>query len=129
MSDLIGDARKWLARSGDMSGRLPVIGTHSEQCHLWHTGCLVSRLMAEVERLRSSADDTLSLEHGGHQRSEEIDHAAVCRTYADELLGEPAVSKCLHAGADEITRLRSEVDRLRLENEQLKKDLKSLWAN
>ena len=43
----------------------------------------------------------------------DIDHVAVCRIYADELLGEPAVSRCLHAGADEIERLTAEVERLR----------------
>jgi len=36
-----------------------------------------------------------------------IDHAAIGRVYADNLLGEPAVSRCLHAMADEIERLRS----------------------
>lgn len=29
----------------------------------------------------------------------------------------------------EVGRLREEVERLRMENDQLKKDLKSLWAN
>jgi hypothetical protein len=37
----------------------------------------------------------------------DIDHAAIGRVYADNLLGEPAVSRCLHAMADEIERLRS----------------------
>jgi hypothetical protein len=37
----------------------------------------------------------------------DIDHAAIGRVYADNLLGEPAVSRCLHA-ADEIEwRLRN----------------------
>ena len=35
-----------------------------------------------------------------------IDHAAIGRVYADNLLGEPAVSRCLHAMADEIERLQ-----------------------
>ena len=37
---------------------------------------------------------------------ENLDHAAIGREYADNLIGEPAVSKCLHAMADEIERLR-----------------------
>jgi hypothetical protein len=36
-----------------------------------------------------------------------IDHAAIGRVYADNLLGEPAVSRCLHAMAGEIERLRN----------------------
>lgn len=39
----------------------------------------------------------------------DIDHAAIGRVYADNLLGEPAVSRCLHAMADEIERLRNGV--------------------
>lgn len=35
-----------------------------------------------------------------------LDNAAIGREYADNLIGEPAVSKCLHAMADEIDRLR-----------------------
>lgn len=44
----------------------------------------------------------------------DIDHVAICRLYANELLNEPAVSRCLRAGADEIERLTAEVERLRL---------------
>ncbi len=43
--DLLADAREWLATQGDR------IQTHSEVCHRWHPACLVSRLVAEVERL------------------------------------------------------------------------------
>jgi len=40
----------------------------------------------------------------------DIDHAAIGRVYADNLLGEPAISRCLHAMADEIERLRTHAD-------------------
>ena len=39
------------------------------------------------------------------------DIAEAGRAYADNLLGEPAVSKIMHAMADEIARLRSLLDR------------------
>lgn len=38
-----------------------------------------------------------------------IDHVAIGREYADNLLGEPAISRCLHAMADEIAILRSKL--------------------
>ena len=39
----------------------------------------------------------------------EIDHAAIGREYADNLLGEPAVSRCLNTMADEIDRLKKQL--------------------
>ena len=47
----------------------------------------------------------------------EIDHAAIGREYADNLLGEPAVSRCLNAMADEI--LADEIDRLKKQLKQI----------
>ena len=38
-----------------------------------------------------------------------IDLVAIGREYADNLLGEPAISRCLHAMADEIAILRSKL--------------------
>lgn len=48
MSDILADARQWL----DTHGRLENIGTHGEECHRWHLPCLVTRLAAEIARLR-----------------------------------------------------------------------------
>jgi hypothetical protein len=52
MSDVAKDAKEWLAEQPQRTQ------THSENCHKWHASCLVSRLLAEVERLREekSAD-------------------------------------------------------------------------
>ena len=47
----------------------------------------------------------------------ENDHAAIGREYADNLLGEPAVSRCLNAMADEI--LADEIDRLKKQLKQI----------
>lgn len=47
--DLIADAKEWLA---DQSRRLQ---THSEVCHRWHIACLVSRLVAALERTPQTA--------------------------------------------------------------------------
>ena len=49
MSDILADARVWLAEEGigERMGR-----THGEECHRWHLTCLVSRLADEIARLR-----------------------------------------------------------------------------
>lgn len=49
MSDILVDAREWLADApvGARMGR-----THDETCHRRHLECLVRRLVEEVERLR-----------------------------------------------------------------------------
>lgn len=49
MSDILVDAREWLADApvGERMGR-----THDETCHRRHLECLVRRLVEEVERLR-----------------------------------------------------------------------------
>ena len=48
-----------------------------------------------------------------------INHAAICRVYAEELLDEPAVSKCLRAAADEIDMLRGGIDLMQEQNAAL----------
>jgi hypothetical protein len=45
-SDIVADAKAWLADCGQR------LQTHSENCHQWHSSCLVGKLTREVERLR-----------------------------------------------------------------------------
>ena len=47
MADILADYREWAASQEQR------IGTHSPECHLWHKDCMIHRLAAEVERLRS----------------------------------------------------------------------------
>lgn len=47
-SDIVADARQWLA---DLGGER--LQTHSENCHKWHTACLVGKLIREVEVQRA----------------------------------------------------------------------------
>jgi hypothetical protein len=47
-SDIVADARQWLAGLGGER-----LQTHSENCHQWHTACLVGKLIREVELQRS----------------------------------------------------------------------------
>lgn len=56
MSDILADARVWLADEGvgERMGR-----THGEECHRWHLTCLVSRLADEIARLRDERDALL----------------------------------------------------------------------
>ena len=51
MSDIVADAKAWLADIGS-SQRLQ---THSGNCHKWHSTCLVRKLTREIERLRTLA--------------------------------------------------------------------------
>ena len=46
MSDIVADAKAWLADCGQR------LQTHSENCHKWHPTCLVGKLTREIERLR-----------------------------------------------------------------------------
>ena len=46
-NDIVAYAKAWLADIG--SERLQ---THSENCHKWHSTCLVGKLIREIERLR-----------------------------------------------------------------------------
>lgn len=47
-NDIVADAKAWLAEIG--SGQR--LQTHSENCHQWHSTCLVGKLTREIERLR-----------------------------------------------------------------------------
>ena len=49
MSDILSDAREWLRENpvGERMGR-----AHDSECHRRHLECLVSRMAAEIERLR-----------------------------------------------------------------------------
>lgn len=51
MTDLIADAREWLAQQ---DARLR---THSDTCHRWHTACLVSRLVRLIDSRAGQNDD------------------------------------------------------------------------
>ena len=50
MSDIVADAKAWLADCGQR------LQTHSENCHQWHPSCLVGKLTREIERLRKLLD-------------------------------------------------------------------------
>ena len=52
-NDIVADAKAWLA---DIGGER--LQTHSEDCHKWHSACLVGKLVREVERLRLLAPPT-----------------------------------------------------------------------
>lgn len=52
MSDIVADAKAWLSERDNGTLR-----THSENCHQWHTECLVARLVAEVERHRMTEEE------------------------------------------------------------------------
>ena len=62
MTDIVADAKAWLA---DIGGQR--LQTHSDNCHKWHSACLVVKLTREVEQLRlairrlADQDATLSI--------------------------------------------------------------------
>lgn len=58
------------------------------------------------KQLKKPQENIQHLNEYNRPMPQKIDHAAVGREYANNLLGEPAVSKCLHAMADEIELLR-----------------------
>jgi hypothetical protein len=47
-NDIVADAKAWLA---DIRGGQR-LQTHSDECHKWHSTCLIGKLTREVERLR-----------------------------------------------------------------------------
>ena len=47
MKDIVAEAKAWLEQQPHR------IQTHSENCHRWHPACLVSRLLVEIDRLKS----------------------------------------------------------------------------
>lgn len=47
MKYITEDAKAWLAQQPKQ------MQTHSENCHQWHPACLVSRLLAGIDRLNS----------------------------------------------------------------------------
>ncbi len=58
MSDIVADAKAWLADIGG-GQRLQ---THSGNCHKWHSTCLVGKLIREIERLRTPTSHTTQSE-------------------------------------------------------------------
>jgi hypothetical protein len=47
-SDIVADAKAWLAEIGGER-----LQTHSENCHQWHSACLVGKLIREIEVQRA----------------------------------------------------------------------------
>ena len=62
MSDILADARRWIAAEGvgETMGR-----THDTECHQRHLTCLVTRLADEVARLRQGIDALLESQMWG----------------------------------------------------------------
>jgi hypothetical protein len=84
MSDIVADAKAWLAGIG-VGSRLQ---THSGNCHQWHSTCLVGKLIREIERLRTLAEQATPGE--GSVRGEcAVSHEerAAILTAADLLIG------------------------------------------
>jgi hypothetical protein len=48
VSDIVKDAKEWLDEQPKRTQ------THSENCHKWHSSCLVYRLLSEIALLRES---------------------------------------------------------------------------
>ena len=64
MTDIVADAKAWLA---DIKGGQR-LQTHSEECHKWHSTCLVGRLTREIELQRactSAGRDEIARLRGG----------------------------------------------------------------
>ncbi len=118
-SDIVSDAKRWLdVRNGRVS-------THSENCHQWHVGCLVERLVAELER--SSRDDhglavTCPASRHAEQIAEELIEHGSCGQLADEgkRAGQSILSavRSLYAARAEIARLTAEAERHRMTEEE-----------
>ena len=68
MSDILADAREWLADEA-IGGRLQ---THSGECHRWHPACLVARLLRELDSRAGSTGDS----DADHPERENADHDA-----------------------------------------------------
>lgn len=65
-NQILDDAHKWL-------DDLQVVHvTHSEDCHRYHTGCLVTKLVAEVERLQKIIDDYVKIAQASAEEIERL---------------------------------------------------------
>ena len=82
MSDIVADAKAWLAGIGGGSR----LQTHSGNCHQWHSTCLVGKLIREIERLRTLAEQATPSEGSVHPRLTEEEREAIL-TAADLLIG------------------------------------------
>jgi len=82
MSDIVADAKAWLAGIGG-GQRLQ---THSGQCHKWHSTCLVGKLIREIERLRTLATDATPSKCSVHPRLTDEEQTAIL-TAADLMIG------------------------------------------
>jgi hypothetical protein len=51
INDIVADAKAWLADIDSLR-----LQTHSDNCHQWHSKCLVGKLIREIERLRKLVD-------------------------------------------------------------------------
>jgi len=112
-ADIVADAREWLAR---YFGR---VTTHSDGCHRWHDACLIARLAAECDRLRSrlsiigdypAADNAASGDNGAAANSPP-NH----RTDIEYVRSLEARLEELRSAADQAdAEYRKEIERLRL---------------
>lgn len=93
MSDIISDAREWLATQGDR------VQTHSDKCHLWHPSCLVSRLLRELSRTGLQNANNGDFDASDPERD-------ICGRLRREIAWEPEVGELLAEAAGEIERLR-----------------------
>ena len=55
-NDIVADAKAWLADIGTAQR----LQTHSENCHKWHSTCLVVKLIGEVELLRTPLEQRVA---------------------------------------------------------------------
>ncbi len=103
MSDIIADAREWLATQGDR------VQTHSDKCHLWHPSCLVSRLLRKF-------DSRAGLRNANNGENEASDpERDICGRLRAEIAWEPDVGDLLAEAADELERLRGYRDQAEAE--------------
>jgi chromosome segregation ATPase len=97
MSDIVADAKEWLAYFGGER-----MQTHSGSCHKWHSTCLVHKLTREIERLRTLAEQATPSE--GSVQGE-----------GTETLGQRLVERLsiTQEMLDDNEKLRAEIKRLR----------------
>jgi hypothetical protein len=113
MSDLLADAREWLATQGDR------VQTHSGECHRWHPACLVSRLVRELSRAglqnaNNGNDPERERTPNSHATPGEGTRQKRCivARLRAEIAWEADVGELLAEAAEEIERLREAIRRL-----------------
>jgi len=116
----VADAKAWLSERDNGT-----IRSHSENCHRWHVGCLVERLVAELER--SSRDDHgLAVTCPASRHAEQIADELIEHGSCGQLDGEGkhagrsilSAVRSLYAARAEIARLTAEVERHKMTEEE-----------